>query len=366
MITYSVAFTFQRLRESTSNFCTVCKLYYKDNYALRLHLVKALCSQREKAIFDESEKFGCHRCEAAFPERPSLIRHLLFQCSHKQDLACNKCAKIFATDEEYTQHIMTCVMRRTPLNPVMPSGKQTGMACPKCGCTFSKKDVFTRHTILCKAKPVNISPVKIVSEVEKGQLEKYGLTPCKIKLDKVPDVLGTRLPTGRLRRTPKKYADEAFEKGWVDTRDSKPECTLQTTKPKPVLQFFRLADGKVLQAVGQAPAVNKTVTASGSKYIVKNFPSKSWKVVSPPKAIASTSKKEEEAFLTMRRIVESKGDESNEAVGDDNQEKTSIADTEDTITVSLDDPEMIGDVADDDKETVPVVTDGQNGEMLTL
>ena len=355
--------SFQRVRESTSIFCRVCRLNYKDNNALRLHLVKAMCSDRTKGDMEENGQFGCHRCDSVFSERPSLIRHLLFQCSQKHDLVCNKCRKMFATDDEFTQHIMTCVMRSVPLNPVMSrSGvKLNNIACQMCGSTFPNQRGFTMHARQCKAKPVHISPQKVMPEVE--HMEKFGLTPCTVKLDKVSNVLGGRLPTGRVRRTPRKYADEAFERGWADTRDVKPDCTLQTTKPKPGLQYIPLSSASVLQAFAQLSASNKvqqSTAGSGAKLVVptggavKGKPV--WKVVSvtSPKGKQPTASTSKDGEAT---VTEPKVEEQMEATAE-NEEKDAT-NTDDPVTISLDDSEMMADFTDN-KETMSASTEEQD------
>ena len=329
----------------------MCKITYKDNKALKLHLVKAKCSLHEKSPRKDQEQYGCHRCEEVFSERPALLRHLLFQCNRRHELECSRCQKVFATDEDLSQHVEACVVRNARFPPVLSSGrKQIGLHCEQCGRHFTSKNGLRQHALSCREEPMTISPDKSICAGEKELLEE------------VPSVLGRRLSTGRIRRTPKKFADESFEKGWADTRDSKPECILKTTPAtftKPAMQLIRLSSGKIMQVIGRVKNpkgsdsdtmtgyVLKDFTGTGKVTEVKAIPISSMdqtdnNVVSPSKDGQSTvSDCPDTNEVSQEGDGHGKEAQSSEGGLNDDQEVLSGDSEQNVITVSIDENELI-------------------------
>ena len=360
----------------------MCKIAYKDNKALKLHLVKAKCLLLEKSPKKDQEQYGCHRCEEVFSERLALLRHLLFQCSRRHELECSRCQKIFATDDDLSQHVEACVVRNARFSPVLSSGRKgVGVHCEQCGRSFTSKNGLRQHALSCRVQPVTVSPDKSISVREKGLLE-HDLTPCTIKLDKVPSVLGRRLPTGRIRRTPKKFADESFEKGWADTRDSKPECVLKTApavSTKPGMQVIRLSSGKVMQVIGRVKNPKGSNSDPMTGYVLKDFTGtgKVTEVKAIPVSsidqssnnIVSPSKGEQSTMSTsdcpntnevspggegsgIGKCSRGKEKQSGEGELNDHQEVLSGDSEQNVITVSIDENELIS--LPDEKNTYSI------------
>ena len=350
---------FQTASDALTSFCSMCKITYKDNKALKLHLVKAKCSLREKSPKKDQEQYGCHRCEEVFSERPALLRHLLFQCSRRHELECSRCQNIFATDEDLSQHVEACVVRNARFPPVLSSGrKSVGFHCEQCGRHFASKNGLRQHALSCREEPGTVSTDKSISAREKGLSER------------VPSVLGRRRPTGRIRRTPKKFADESFEKGWADTRDSKPECVLKTTpaaSTKPAMQLIRLSSGKVMQVIGRVKNPKGSDSDTMTGYVLKDFTGtgkvtevKAYPVPSMDQTdnnVASPSKDEQSTISTsdcpdtnevsqedegpIGKRSHGKETQSSEGELNDDQEVLSGDSGQNVITVSIDENELI-------------------------
>ena len=336
----------------------MCKITYKDNKALKLHLVKAKCLLLEKSPKKDQEQYGCHRCEEVFFERPALLRHLLFQCSRRHELECSRCQKLFATDDNLSHHVETCVVRNVRFPPVLSSGRKgVGVHCEQCGRSFTSKNGLRQHALSCRVQPVTISPDKSV-------------------------VVGGRLSTRRIRRTPKKFADESFEKGWADTRDSKPECVLKTSpavSTKPGMQVIRLSTGKVMQVIGRVKNPKGSDSDPMTGYVLKDFTGtgKVTEVKAIPVSsmdqssnnIVSLFKDEQSAMATsdcpdtdevspggevggIRKCIRGKEKQSGEEELNDDQEALSCDSEHKVITVSIDENELIS--LPDEKNTYSI------------
>ena len=333
----------------------MCKVNYKDNKSLRLHLVKAKCAPRGSSSNSDEEQFACHRCEDVFLERATLLRHLLFQCSRKQDLECSKCEKVFATDDDLAQHVEACVVHNARFPPELSvGGKETRIDCDQCGRTFISKNSLRQHSKYCKVQQVAASP-----EMDKEEISESDLKPCTIRVGRSPTVLGRRKPIGRMRRSPKKFADESFEKGWADTRNSKPECILQQSTPtsskkKSAMQLIRLSSGKVMQVIGHVKNP-KGSSDPMAGYVLKDFAGKVTEVktlpVSPKDQSSriedktGSSKEQQEPFTESESLNISETDKLKDTFEEDKEftiaEKETHRDShENVITVSIDEHEL--------------------------
>ncbi len=178
----------------------------------------------ERKSGDEGyQSFGCHRCDTLFTERPAMLRHLLFQCNQKSDLVCSRCDTVFATEEDFEEHKTLCF---DYLEPFAKRHKKKDsldvegctVICVKCGKMFKDRNSYAQHEKKCDATS-QVKKAKLNPEEDKEEYlsRQFDLKPKKVPAEELQRVEMPRPMRGRIRKTPVRFADEAYEKGWAET-----------------------------------------------------------------------------------------------------------------------------------------------------
>ncbi len=223
---------------------------FKDNRSFRLHSIKEKCSDgagggapaeggdaSAAAVASLGRTYGCHRCDTLFKERSALLRHLLFACKIGADPICVTCDSMFASQEEFSEHRKFCGPRRKRRLDDDDDDRSlvegVHVICTKCGKMFFGKERYEAHAQRCQDDgdddDDDYEPTPAAKRTKQmspeEQKEAYMRSQFRLKPkdaaagdeDATPGAGTPRTPGSRARRSPRKYADESYEKGWAET-----------------------------------------------------------------------------------------------------------------------------------------------------